>query len=71
MKIILLLGSLLASGSYCYFMGHADGYQSGLHDAAPAPMSHCYVPGEAHSADMPPCVRIENPTRASQSKEQL
>lgn len=63
MKTILLLGSLLASSSCFYFMGHADGYRAGQLDPIAAPNSNCYTPDDqAKGVDvshMRPCLTVE------------
>lgn len=58
MKIILLLGSLLASSSYFYFMGHADGYRAGQLEVV-APLSDCYTTGAIHDSRQKPCLVVE------------
>lgn len=47
--------------------GHSIGYREGFHDGVRiagvattvAPLSNCYMPGEAHKADTPACVVID------------
>jgi hypothetical protein len=61
MKTILAICALLCVATVSYCAGHANGYKDGQHDSSSfslAPQSHCYVPGEAHTADTLPCVTI-------------
>jgi hypothetical protein len=63
MKSILAIGGLLAVTSLSYWTGHAHGYRSGLRAGAAiytsAPVSNCYVPGEAAKPGQHPCVTID------------